>query len=200
MTRTGIVLFLFIFFSGITVRGQEHPIISFFKGDVYNEQIILSWNIIGGSNCNGIKILHSTDSTTYNEIGFIPGICGAVTDAEPYLFSHTNPAVNQINYYKLKLGNQGFTTALAISFYTTDKKGFQFYPNPSSDKIFLFVNTIYTQSEIEILDASGRQVYFQKVDSGRLIEFSPPDMNAGNYIIRLKNGSNIIFSQTMIRL
>jgi hypothetical protein len=195
------LIILLFFLAGPTIQfAQEHPIISYFKGDVVSDKIVLTWNIIGGNNCNGITIFHSADKINYVEIGSIPGICGAQSESEPYRFTHLDPAENQINYYKLQLGNQGFTTPLALTFYPTNEKAFVFFPNPSNDQLFLFVDAIYQNSEIEIFDSKGSKVLGQAVKAGNLVEISPLSLEAGNYLIRLRDGNTLISSQKMIRI
>lgn len=192
----GIALFLFT----VVLKAQDHPILSYFKGEVYGNQVVLTWNISGGNNCNGITIYRSSDSINYSEIGSIPGICGALDEDEPYRFSDENPAENKLNYYKLKLGNQGFTTPLSVLFYKTQESGFVFFPNPSSDEISVFVNGFYQNSTIVIYDVSGKKVSEQKVIPGTLMQFTPVQFESGNYIIQLVDGNSVIGSQKMIRI
>jgi hypothetical protein len=192
----GIALFLF----AMELKAQDHPILSYFKAEVYGNQVVLTWNISSGNNCNGITIYHSSDSINYSEIGNIPGICGALDEDEPYRFTDENPTENKLNYYKLKLGNQGFTTPLAILYYETQESGFVFFPNPSSDEISVFVNGYYQNSSIVIYDASGKKVIEQNVTPGTLVQFTPYQFESGNYIIQLVDGNSVIGSQKMFRI
>lgn len=192
----GIVFFLFT----LELKAQDHPILSYFSGEVYGEQIILTWNISGGNNCNGITIFHSSDSINYTEIGNIPGICGALDEDEPYQFIDPNPTKNKLNYYKLQLGTQGFTTPLSILYYETSENGFVFFPNPSSKEVSVFVNGFYQNSSIVIYDTNGKKVIEQNVTPGSLVQFTPLQFQAGNYIIQLLDGNTVIGSQKMIRI
>lgn len=192
-------LFALLFFQHSNFA-QEHAIISYFNGTVYNDQILLTWNIVDGNNCNGINILRSPNDSVYTTIGVIPGVCGAVSDEEKYSFLDENPFKNQVNYYKLQLGGQGFTTPLSISFYETNEKGFIVFPNPSSDVFYVYINEIYTESEVEIIDLDGRIIFNEKLNSGSLLELNPTSIGAGTYILRLKNGNEVIGSDRFIRL
>lgn len=200
MKLKGIIFSIGLLFFSQSISAQEHAIISYFNGDIYNGQVLLSWNIVGGNNCNGINILRSSDDSIYTVIGNIAGICGAVSDSEPYSFLDENPLKNQINYYKLQLGSQGFTTPLSLAFYETKDNGFVVFPNPSSDVFYLYVSEIYTDSEVEIIDVNGRQIYDQKVNSGSIIELNPATIRSGTYILRLKNGNEVVGSDRIIRL
>jgi hypothetical protein len=195
-----ILFVIIILIQQFTLSAQEHVIIDFFNGKIFNDQILLNWNIIGGNNCNGIIIYHSTDNIDYKEVGEIPGICGAIVDAEPYSFLHTNPAPNQLNYYKLKLGSQGFTTPLEIMFYKTGTKGFTFYPNPSHDFFRLYVNESNQNPKVEIIDSSGKIRLSQNIVAGQLNEINSSQLSSGNYIIRILDGTTVVSSDKLLRL
>ena len=192
-----LLLFLLI---GQTSLGQEHPIIAFFTAQSSNDQVLLTWNIIGGNNCNGIDIFHSANGVDYDQIGNIPGICGALDEDEPYRFVHEDPAPNQVNYYKLLLGGQGYTTPLLFTFYQTGKDGFTFFPNPSTDNIQLYISDDFQNTSIEIIDMNGKVVYDSEQQSGRLRDISLIDLESGTYIIRMRQDNTLISSKKLIRI
>ena len=182
------------------MTAQDHPIISFFNGSIFNDQILLNWNIIGGNTCNGIIILHSADNINYVEVGSIAGICGEVSDSEPYSFLHTDPVPNQFNYYKLNLGGQGFTTPLEVLFYKTGEDGFTIYPNPSTEYFNLYVSAVYQDASIEVFDSNGKIILIQSVPSGELIQIFTQDWSGGNYVIRIKDGDSTVGNDRHVHL
>lgn len=200
MIKKSSTLLLILLISISAAFTQSHPIISFFNGEAYNNQVLLTWNIVGGNNCNGIIIYHSSDNITYNEIGEIPGICGEIIDSEPYSFLHSNPNENQLNYYKLQLGNQGFTTPLEVFFYNTKDIGFTLFPNPSEDLINIYISNAYKNATIEVYDLNGKQVLTNKYVSGVLNPLYIGKWEAGSYIIRLLNDNKVIGTDRIIRL
>jgi len=200
MTKKQILVFFFLFTQGLLLKAQEHVIIDFFNGKIFNDQILLSWNIIGGNNCNGITIYHSTNDADYVEVGSIPGVCGAIIDAEPYSFLHVNPAPNTLNYYKLKLGSQGFTTPLELMFYKTGNKGFTFFPNPSTEYINLYVSEDNQDPRVEVFDSSGKKMMSQNVIAGVLVKIDTFKLTKGVYIIRLLDGNEVVSSNQLIQL
>lgn len=191
------IVFLF-FVSGIF--SQENPIIAFFKGQVFNDNVLLTWNIVDGNNCNGIIIYHSLDGQSFSEVGSIPGLCGAVDENEPYQFIHENPEANQHNFYRLGLGGQGFTSIIDITFYKTGESGFIFFPNPSTEYIELFINDNYRDASIEIIDSNGKRIMEEKIPSGSLIQIPTITLNAGIYILRMRNGNELISSERLVKL
>jgi len=200
MTLKRILLFLLISTNGLLLNAQDHAIIDFFNGKIFNDQILLSWNIIGGNNCNGITIYHSTDNVDYQEVGSIPGICGAIIDAEPYSFLHINPAPNTLNYYKLKLGSQGYTTPLELMFFKTGDKGFTFYPNPVKEYFNIYISETNQNPRVEVFDTSGKKYISRNVVSGLLVQIETTKLISGMYIIRVSDGNDIVSSSQLVHL
>ena len=182
------------------MQAQEHPIISFFTARTVSDNVLLTWNIVGGNNCNGIEIEHSADGQNFQIVGNIPGICGEQAEDEPYTFLHEKPVENHVNYYRLKLGGQGFTTPLAHNFYKVGEDGFTFFPNPSQENIQIYISDQYPDAQLEIIDMNGKVVFDGQVQAGVLEDVSLLGLNSGNYIIRLRNENKLISSKKMIRL
>jgi len=200
MIKKSTLLFLILLIPISGVFAQSHPILSFFNGEAYNDEVLLTWNISGGNNCNGIIIYHSMDDISYTEIGEIPGLCGEIIDSEPYSFLHTDPTKNQLNYYKLQLGSQGFTTPLEVLFFNTNEIGFTVFPNPSEDLVNIYINGVYKNATIEVFDIHGKQVFSAEYSSGVLNPLSIGEWESGSYIIRLLNNNTVIGTDRIIRL
>lgn len=94
-----------------------------------NNKVLLNWTISSGSTCNGIKIYRTIDSLKFLEIAEIGGVCGSFTTAVSYSFTDYNAIKNHINYYKLQLGNNGFSKILAVEIIEMES-GYQVRPNP----------------------------------------------------------------------
>ena len=148
---------------------QSHPILGKFyisenEGDVY-----LNWSIIEGSTCNGIQIYRSTDSTNFSQIGEIYGVCGSVSFEQPYDFTDNNPVKNKVNYYRLELGNQGFSQIVSVEIIDIESNGYQIRPHPanSETKIYFDNNTnreqqliLYNMNGIEVFTSTTKEDFF----------------------------------------
>ena len=102
----------------------QHPILSDFTGFQQDSYIHLSWTFISGSQCNGTRIYRSNDGEIFQQIGEIPGICGASETPVTYSFTDSVPMPNTANYYRLELGNQGFSTILSIDYFAPAENGY----------------------------------------------------------------------------
>ena len=114
----GVYKFLFSILFLITVEEVKAQKVSYkdFKFEQYQTSLVLEWIIESGSTCSGITIYSSLDGVNFEEVGSIEGVCGSKFNSQSYLFTDKNPAVNTINYYRLKFGNSQYS---AINLSTT---------------------------------------------------------------------------------
>lgn len=186
-----IFCFLLLILSTVTVRSQSHTILQNFSISQVDNEVYLSWVISQGETCNGTKILRSTDSLNFSQIGEIAGICGSPDFAQPFDFVDENPVKNKINFYKLELGNTGFSEVLAIEVINFPGNRALVLPNPSTetatikyknaDKL-LHTLRLYSITGAQILRLEGRENTFT-LDTSRL--------ESGTYIFTISEGDNV---------
>ena len=56
----------------------------------------------------------------------------------PYTFTDEQPIANQMNYYRLELGSQGYSTPLAISFIPLNDDGYNLRLDPGGTAVNIF--------------------------------------------------------------
>lgn len=161
-----ITALLFIFLAGNTsLFSQAHPILDNFYIVESNGSVVLNWTIKGGSTCNGIQIFRSTDSINFSQVGEIVGVCGGSSAPQPYDFTDSSPVKNKVNYYKLQLGQEGFTSVISIEIIEIGKNGNQVRPNPAKDNARIyFANNRYLASNLILYDPSGTILLKQNSD------------------------------------
>ena len=130
LRRFSLLLLLNVFSSQNTFA-QFNSILNSFSASENNGNVYLSWQIVAGSTCNGIKIYRSANNISFVQIGDIPGICGNISFAQDYDFTDFEPIKNAVNYYRLELGNNGYSQVLAVEVIDIAKNGFQLRPNPA---------------------------------------------------------------------
>ena len=116
---------------------QQHPILGSFTTDVYEEDVILSWVILSGSTCNGIRIYRSANNSEFEQISEIYGICGNINFPEKYTFKDENPIKNAHNNYKLELGIEGFSQVVSAEVIDIET-GNQVRPNPADERTRIY--------------------------------------------------------------
>ncbi|TVR38290.1 MAG: T9SS C-terminal target domain-containing protein [Cryomorphaceae bacterium] len=185
--RLGLIGLLMI--AGMTRALAQHPILDDFSVFQHHDQVYLSWVISRGNTCNGITIERSTDGAGFSEIGYIAGICGSPDFAQPFSFIDTNPAKNQINYYRLELGLQGYTEVRSVEFIHAPDDGFILRPNPASYMVqMLFRNPRSQEHVVELYNLSGALV-LQHNTLDQQVELDISRVPAGVYLLRLTSTS-----------
>lgn len=148
------------------MNAQIHPMLGkFLASRIEGNKVLLSWQIVAGSTCNGIKILRSTDSLNYEQIGEIGGVCGDVSFAQNYDFTDDNPVINLTNYYRLELGNFGLSQRVSIILVDLGLQGYQVRPNPLSTagQIF-FENSEKAEHTLRVYNQKGLELQTQTTE------------------------------------
>lgn len=170
---------------------QSHPILDNFYILESNGAVVLNWTIKGGSSCNGIQIYRSTDSVNFYQVGEIAGVCGNSSSPQPYDYTDNSPVKNKVNYYKLNLGQEGFTSIISIEIIEIGKNGNQVRPNPAKDNARIyFTNDKYVTSNLILYDPSGTVLLKQNSD----LDYFDLDLTGipgGAYIFAIYQDGNI---------
>lgn len=111
---------------------QHNPILENFSVREVSGDVFLSWTIVSGNTCNGIRIYRSVDGVQFSEIGDIAGVCGSTSSPTPYDFLDSNPTKNSLNYYRLELGSNGSSEILVLEVIDIQNGGYKIRPNPVS--------------------------------------------------------------------
>ncbi len=191
MRSIKIILFsIFIYVSAENALGQINPILGHFYAREQNGVVILSWEILAGSTCNGIQIFRSTDDLNFTQINDIPGICGNISFGQDYIFEDKNAIKNKTNSYKLKLGTNGFSPVISVEIIDINKSGYQIRPNPvrENSKIY-FNNETNNESIINIYDFKGAEVY-TNMTQNNYFDIDGSLFNSGIYIFSISISEN----------
>lgn len=173
-----------VLFAESTAQGVELDDFSVFQHD---NEIYLSWVIAKGNSCNGISIERSNDDVHYAEIEYIPGVCGSPSYPQPFSFIDEHPLPNEVNYYRLELGLQGYSETRQLEFIRIDDSGFQLRPNPASDQtLILFNNSRSQQFDVEIYSLTGALMERRSSNTSDIL-LDVSHFNGGVYMLQLIN-------------
>ncbi|MCF8304081.1 MAG: hypothetical protein K9I94_12455 [Bacteroidales bacterium] len=143
----------------------QHAILKSFIGVQQDDKVFLRWTIKSGEQCDGVRIFRATDTVNFRQIGEIPGVCGSSINEVSYTFYDENPAPNRTNYYRLEMGNQGFSTYKAVEYLDLNAEGFALLQNPVYDRSkILFKNPNRESYRLEIHSLSGKPVYHMETN------------------------------------
>lgn len=159
MMRVVLVFIMFCLFS--FQSKADDPIVNF-KAEIFNKSVVLNWEVVQGNTCFGLYIQRSTDGVNFSTIGIIPGICGSTQETIPYSFTDPSPVKNQINYYRINLGNVLPTFSIQIDFIDLSDNNYKIKPNPIVSEAELFFNNTSAE-ELMIFFFNSSGVFVKEV-------------------------------------
>jgi N-acetylneuraminic acid mutarotase len=118
---------------------------------------ILKWSTASEINNKYFEVQRSIDGKEFSTIGIVE----AKGFASEYLFKDEKPFVG-INYYRLKQvdndGKYSYSETKSVKFDGDGKLSFVIYPNPTKEKVNVFVNAFSGKGEIIVTDLLGKQI------------------------------------------
>lgn len=165
--------------------------------EVHNVQGIIAIRFIisPGPSCNGYIIHHSTDSINFSIIHNPGEVCGNYNAPEHKRFDHTNPAENQVNYYKLQLSPYEISEMRRVFVFPNSPRSvITPYPNPVKPGTEFLNLRIYGASNARISGTLYNQAGnpLRELDlttNGEIASLAVGALNEGLYMIRLNDGS-----------
>ncbi len=168
-------------------KAQEDPFLDFIGGTENEGKVFLQWVMKAGTTCDGIRIYRSTDKQSFDQIGSIAGICGSPDFAVGYTFTDEEPHLNQINHYRLELGNLGFSGTIAIEVFDFSTQPYRLMPHPVKSQSKLhFENSGQTAKQLSLVDINGRLVY-QDETSGNVFQLDADNLSSGVFLFTIGN-------------
>ena len=164
----------------ILTQAQNEEVIESFSAEVYNESVLINFRINSGYTCNGIDVLHSTDSVNFGPIYTFEGICGSTTQSIAYEYTHVNPVKNSKNCYRLYLGGPGFSWVINVLVIDLTNSSLV-KPNPLiSTSELIFENNAFTEHQLVISNMYG-QIVFSETTNGNSFILYRNDFVQGVY-------------------
>lgn len=198
MRKTAIVMLMFLIGC---VKAQR--IQNFYVFAAANS-VGIRFTITQGPQCNGYTIYHSTDSINFIPIEDYVGVCGDQTRSVEYSFTHSAPAINQVNYYKVSIFPQETSPVARIFVSETLRSRILPFPNPVFNSYDLLGLKIYNVSNIRLtgfifnqFGKSVRSVDFKTV--GDIGYLPVNDLDNGMYIIWVNDGEMVYSTKFIIQ-
>jgi hypothetical protein len=166
-----------------------------FKAKENEKKVLLSWSSME-DHAKEYIIEKSKDAKNFELLDAVKASNSkhfsdySIIDQEPY---------QGITYYKLSGYDANgfiFSRIISVSFLPNDEDHFSIYPNPAKDNIC--IKNIYhlnDESILQIIDASGRIVESEKINSGiSVYSKNIKHLNAGVYLMQIIHSSGKINS------
>jgi len=186
-----ISVFICVVLSALNAAAQDGIVQLRFSATEVSGKVFLEWTMDLGQTCNGIDITRSTDGIDFSPIGDIPGICGSPFDTVSYSFIDESPILNQINYYRLTLGNLGPSQTLTVEIISLEGTGYQIRPNPIVDvgRIY-FDNDRSEEHRLTLISINGAALK-QWSTRNDFFDLNVSDLPAGIFIFRIETDDGL---------
>jgi hypothetical protein len=187
------LIFLLVSIKGITsLQAQELPYLNTFSATEANGKVYLNWVIASGNTCDGVRVFRSADGINFDQIGEIAGICGSPYSAVSYEFWDTLPLLNTTSYYKLELGNLGFSLVESLKVFDFSAKNYQLIPHPFvHGGTIAFDNPSFEVARLRIFNLNGRLIW-EDEQNGREFQIPDSSLEAGLYVFEIVSSAKII--------
>lgn len=194
------LIFYILVILGFTANSQR---IQNFYGVVSGTSVGLRFTITKGPQCSGYTIYHSIDSVNFIQIYDYPGICGDVSTDQNISYTHTSPAVNQTNYYKVQLVPVETTPVLRIYVADQPKKKMMVFPNPVVNSYDILSVKIFNVSNTRVIGFLYNQFGkpLREYDLTTVFDMTAInvyDLANGLYILWLTDGTQAFSSKFVI--
>lgn len=188
--RPSILLHLaFSFFCASSTLAQDDAVLEYFRAVQNDNFIQVSFAIAGGSSCQGVGLERSSDTEKYDEIDFIPGVCGGSEFTEVYSFIDRNPLEYSDNFYRLKLGAEGLSHSISIRFVRLED-GYRVYPTPAQSwAVIKFDNPTSLEYDFRVYSMNGKILETAPTITANEVYMDLNQYSSGTYIFQLSNPS-----------
>lgn len=163
----------------------------------------IRFTIAKGPQCSGYTIFHSLDSVNYIQIYDYPSVCGDVNVNQDISYTHSSPAFNQVNYYKVEL--VPFESSPVSRIYVTDqpKSSMLVFPNPVLNTYDLLNLKFFNVSNIRVIGFIFNQYGkpLKEIDLTTNIDLAETpvyDLANGLYVLWLTDGFTVYSSKFII--
>lgn len=173
------------------VYAQNEDVVLNLSATEFNGKVLLTWAVTQGNTCNGISVLHGTDTSNYDQIGSIEGICGSTAETIDYQFTDANPDANVANLYRLSLGGIGFSYPVSVEVIDAGNQEYIIAPNPiSTESQLIFSNDNQEEVTITFFNESGNLIH-EATTSEQSISINREKFKQGVYFFVLKSDGAI---------
>jgi hypothetical protein len=153
-----VLLILLSIFTSSSIYAQAAYLLDNFTVSESNGKVNIRLTLSAGSTCDGIRFYRSPDSTNFEEIGHIAGVCGLSSFPTNYEFLDNDPIVNKKSYYKIELGVYGYTDVLSIEVMQLSSIDLIIRPNPVQSLTTVFFNNPYFETHFLYLYSGTGQL------------------------------------------
>ncbi|HYJ62828.1 MAG TPA: T9SS type A sorting domain-containing protein, partial [Parafilimonas sp.] len=159
-----------------------------FRGEIKNNQALLSWSTANEINNKGFEVEQSHDNKTFSSIGFVSAVKTS-TGVNNYSFT-SSELLSGANYYRLKqVDNDGASRLSSVVKLDFSKFAWAIFGNPSNNTFIQLQTEAQSNVAVQIVTLNGQLI--QTIRKGNLsqgtynIPLNLSNAPHGIYIVKL---------------
>jgi glucose/arabinose dehydrogenase len=163
-----------------------------------NGNVLVKWKTSFEQNTSRFEVEYNADGVNWQSAGSVNA--SGLTNGSSYSLLHNFAATGNV-LYRLKIidNNGSFTYSPSVLVTNLPRKKALVYPTLVQDKI-LRIALEDTFNSLQLVDASGREVYRQNI-TGRTgtIQLNLPALAAGIYTVAVKNAKEVVTQKVVLQ-
>jgi hypothetical protein len=167
---------------------------SYFNASPQNNEVNIDWGVAQATNVKGFYVQRSSDSKSWNTLGFVPFANGIMN----YSFTDASPAAGN-NYYRIaevdydNASNYSLIRDVNLS----SSSNISIWPNPAVDMLHVQYSGRASKLTALLLDELGRTVNKSVIYQGN--NAIPGNIPAGIYFLMLSGDNNEAITRKIIK-
>ena len=179
---------------------ESHPILNYFTASVFQNSILLDWEIKGGETCNGMSLLRSSDSINFVQIADFPGICGDLNSANRYTYTDEYPISNMYNYYKVRLGTQGDSDVRKLFYVEIEANSYSIFNDELYNSLTIYFHNPENENfNFKIINQQGKNIDQKDALNGNSISLESFNRPSGIYFFNITFNSGRLIKGKLFR-
>ncbi|MBB3698346.1 hypothetical protein KMW28_16700 [Flammeovirga yaeyamensis] len=186
-------------------RLRRPTIVDFFDIEVNNQTAFIYWETLREKNCSKFIVEKSENGVDYVSIGEIPAAVNA-REISPYELQDKNFDTNKENYYRLRTVQQDLEEFIWVRHLPAGKNDREEFgvakvsPNPTNFKLILQLEFEDPKSlDIKLHHTQNESIWdIKPTIEGNKGIFNVHHYPAGNYILKVKNKEQLIYSGNVV--
>lgn len=193
---------LFITLLITSLRGYSQRIQNF-NTFVAGNSVGIRFTVVKGPQCSGYTIYHSIDSVNFIQVYNFTGVVGDQNANQDISYTHSSPALNQVNYYKVELIPVETTPVNRIYVSNQPKIKMLVYPNPVVYNYDVLSMKLFNVSNIRVIGFLYNQFGkpLKQIDVTTVKDtgiMNVYDLSNGLYVLWLTDGTQVYSAKFIV--
>ena len=170
---------------GLPSPGVLPVILSGFDMQRNNNDVLATWQTQQENNSSRFEIERAYENTSFQKIGSVEA-AGTSNSLKTYTFSDNSNISKGVSFYRIKMiSKDGAFTYTETKSVKGSGANFDFaiFPNPAIGNTHVTINGLNEQTEIQLLDVSGRLVKSVTLNNTNTTQLN--NLQKGSYFVRI---------------